>query len=698
MSLAAPAAIRRSEAALTSLTRVAVPLLLFAAIGVEIVALLSWTPDTLGSWLNPGTNGYGDFPIFYSNARTFSFNALYSPGLTVLMHPLTYMDQRPAFGVYTGVNILALTAVAFIAQRAVASWPAKAAIVLGMFALPQTHWSMRIGHFTQVLAIAALAGLLLADRKPVLAGLCIAMLALKPQYLPVPLLYLLFTKNWRALAAVFGAFVVLGVAGVAASAMREPSGLRMFLYAGEYYHERIPEAWSFLTVGQRDQLYPQGWQYSWYGFLLSAGQQPNPLVAADLMLLTLAATVVAWWKCTPSVAKVATALAMLMLAPHSSFYNWSMLSVAAALLLHSDLRSTATGRALVPAILAGMAIAAAASQQATPFPLPYDAYRPASTLGIYWVQPAALATIIVLAVFGRRRAAATVLAPSTDLAQRAAVLLQGMRRAPHSAGASSAIVEGDAALLETGADPRTQSPAASSPAASSSPPSDVPTLAFDSLHPWKGARFAASTRRTAHMPRRAAPATRLTFGALAAGAMLAGALSAAFVTGAGPFRSEGDFGRSRILAALPADFPAPASARIDDTGAGARYPYRVEWRTDAPASEVAAAMRQRLGAGAWSIVNSSAVAPATRAPGDAAASGAATFGHTTPAAETFRSARSATGGAPVIADITIEPAGHGSRVRVEFSPLPASSIPGYQHWLQHIGLVVHDLPPGVSSE
>ena len=378
MSVAPSSILRRNDATLASLVRIAAPALLFAAIGVEIVVLLSWTPDTLGSWLNPGKNGYGDFPIFYTNARTFSFNALYSPGLAVLMHPLTYMDERPAFGVYTGVNILALAGVAFIAQRAVESWPAKAAIVLGMFALPQTHWSMRIGHFTQVLAIAALGGLLLADRKPVLAGLCIAMLALKPQYLPVPLLYLLFTKNWRALATVFGAFVVLGVAGVAASAARDPSGLRMFLYAGEYYHERIPEAWSFLTVGQRDQLYPQGWQYSWYGFLLSTGQQPNPLVAADLMLLTLAATVIAWWKCTPSVAKVTAALAMLMLAPHSSFYNWSMLSVAAALLLHSDLRP----RALVPAILVVMAVAAAASQQATPFPLPYDAYRPASTLGI----------------------------------------------------------------------------------------------------------------------------------------------------------------------------------------------------------------------------------------------------------------------------------------------------------------------------
>jgi hypothetical protein len=641
MSLAAPSAPRPTGALHAAARRHAAAALLFAAIGIEIVVLLSWAPDTLGSWLNPGKNGYGDFPIFYNNARTFSFNALYSPGLAVLMHPLTYMGERPAFGVYTGVNILALAAVAFIAQRAVASWPAKVAIVLGMFALPQTHWSMRIGHFTQVLAIAALLGLMLSDRKPVLAGLCIAMLALKPQYLPVPLLYLLFTRNWRALATVAAAFVVLGLAGVAAMAARDPSGIRMFVYAGSYYHDRIPEAWSFLTVGQRDQLYPQGWQYSWYGFLLSIGQQPNPLIAADLMLLTLAAAVVCWWKCTPSVAKVAAALAMLMLAPHSSFYNWSMLSVAAALLLHSDLRP----RALVPALLVTMAVAAAASQAATPFPLPYDAYRPAGTLGVYWVQPAALLAIVVLAIFGRRDRA--------SLAARLPQIVAGIRSAARAATASSSAASSAHSLATTNA----LDTAAVSP---------VP-----------------SSIRRARTALTLAPVVRRFASSLAVASVMisSGALAGAFITGAGPFRTDGDFARGRILAALPADFPVPPQSDIEDTGAGAHYPYRVEWRTDAPTSEVAGLMRQRLDDGTWRVVDTSAPAnsPSAHSAGDTVS--------------TFRTARSADGATPVIAEINVEPSGSGSRVRVEFSPLPASSIPGYQRWLQHAGLVVHDVDP-----
>lgn len=587
--IAAIAFARRNETAITAIQRFAAVGLLFAAVGVELAVLATWLPDTLGSWLNPDKNGYGDFPLFYRNAETFSLNALYSPGLAVLMHPLTYVGQRPAFAIYVAVNIAALCGVAFLAQRGVGSVPAKVAIALAIFALPQTHWAIRIGHFTEILALAALGGLLLSDRRPVAAGLCIAALALKPQYLPVPLLYLAFTRNWRALATVFGAFAVLGIAGVAAAALRDPSGIRMFLYTGDYYAHRIPEAWTFLTAGQRDQAYPQGWQYSWYGFLLSIGVQPNPLIAGDLMLLTLGAVVVVWWKCTLPCAKVATALGMLLLAPHSSFYNWSMLSVAAALLLRCDLRP----RALVPVLLVTMGLAAAASQNATPFPLPYDAYRPASTLGIYWVQPVALASIVVLAFAGRRRTM-----------------------------------------------PVDESPV-----------------------PAQGISLAIPTIRSGFVPTPALAMIGVT-------AMLVGAMATAFVSGTGPFRRDADFSRGRILAALPADFPVPPQSDVEDAGPGTHYPYRIEWQTPARTSDVLGLMRVQLDDGTWQVVN-----------GDDAGA-------------TLRSTRRTTNeSAPIIAEVRVEPDGEGSRVHLEFSPLPSSSVPGYARWLQHIGLVVHSIDP-----
>jgi len=589
---------RRAAISLGDPRRLAVLALLFAAIGVEVMVLVAWLPDTLGVWFHPDKNGYGDFPVFYRNASGFYLNGFYSPGLAVLMHPLTYLGMRAAFGVYFGINVAALAGVAYIAQRPMKSLPAKVAVALGVFALPQTHWALRVGHFTEILAFAALAGLLLSDRRPVIAGVLIAVLALKPQYLPVPLLYLLWRRNWRALSVSVGGLAVLGLAGIAVFALRTPHGGGVLAYVGDFYVSGVRHTSTFLTLGQQDQSYQQGWQYSWYGFLLSTGIDPNPLLAADLFVLSAGAMVFAWWKCTPSVAKVATALGMLLLTPHSSFYNWSMLAVAAALLLRSDLRP----RYLTPMLIGVMGLAAAATQNATPFPLPVDVYRPAGTLGVYWVQPAALATIFALAIFGRRRESAVEALPAAPVR----------------------------ALPIRVADP------------------------------------AMRGSVVAYAPR------LVIWGVAASVAVLVGYAGSAWVSGNGPFRADPYFSRSQVLRALPADFPAPPRSSIEGAGAGAHLPYRVEWDSGAQTSEVAGLMRAQLADGSWRIVDSSAIDGTIK----------------------LRSTRAASSGVPpIIAEVAVTAAGAGSRVRLEFSPLPATSVRGYDAWLKSIGLVVHNVDP-----
>jgi len=569
--------------------RMIVAALLFAAIGVEISVLATWLPDTLRVWFHPEREGYGDFPSFYRAAESFHLNATYSPGLAVLMRPLTYMSMRPAFMLYTGVNVAALLGVAYVAQRGVRSVEAKVAVALGVLALPQTHWAIRAGHFTEVLALATLLGLLLADRRPVVAGLLIGVLALKPQYLPVPLLYFAFTHNWRALAASTGALAALALAGLlAAFAVMGPDAAG---YVRDYYTEAVPYVARNLTAGQQDGFYVHAWQYSWYGFLLSVGLDPNPLVAADLLVLSLAATVLCWWRCTPSVAKAGVVLGMLLLAPHSTFYNWSMIAAAGALLLRSDARP----RWLVPALIVALALAMAATQNATPFPIPADRFRPPETRGWYWAQPAAVGALFALA-----------LAAGRALGGDAVAALRPRSR--------------DGALARLRA----------------------------------GARFAP---------------------ALAAVGVCSGFALAAYVAGTPPFARDTYFSRGIVLSALPADFPAPRDARIDSAGAGSRLPYRIEWRAPAPVSEVAGIMRERLADGSWRIVG---------ATGDADG-------------ETLRTARGASAGeAPVVGEISVTPAGAGSMVRLEFSPLPASAVPGYARWLESVGIVVHNVEPGTA--
>ena len=422
----------------------------------------------------------------------------------------------------------------------------------------------------------------------------IGVLALKPQYLPVPVLYFLWSRNWRALASSAGTLLALGLAGMAVMVWKEGAGL--VPYVAHYYAEAVGYIAHHLTAGQQDQIYVQGWQYSWYGFLVSAGLDPNPLVAADLMLLSLGGMLLAWWKCTPSVAKVATVLGMLLLTPHSTFYNWSMISVAGVLLLRSDLRP----RYLVTLMVVGLALAAAATQKATPFPVPVDLFRPAATRGLYWIQPAALAALFTLAIAGRRR---------------------------------SAVVDDDT-------------------------PADVEPV-----------RPAPSMRRA---PLRAVPGMA-TFAAVAVVGLAAGYAGGAYVTGSGPFQHDAYFNRGNVLNALPSDFPVPPASKVEDAGAGSHLPYRVEWKTPGRTSDVAGLMRQQLADGTWRIVESNDTDGVVR----------------------LRSARDGAGGrVPFVAEVDITPSGGTSNVRLEFSPLPASLVPGYERWLESVGLIVHNVAPG----
>lgn len=362
--------------------------LLFAAIGVEVMTLAAWMPDTLRKWWNPDRYGYGDFDMFYQDSKAGAPTGQYNVGIAFLMRGLTWMDIRTAYQTWVILNAAAMAGVAWLAQRPVRSLAAKAAVALAVFALPQTQWVLRIGHFTPILALLSLGGLLLVERRPMLAGGLFGLIALKPQYLPVLLLYLLWGRRWRALAGVAVMIATLTSLGIAAVGF---DGLLTQL-------QGLPRAQldqSGLLTGTQ-----QAWQYSWQGFLISAGIDPNPLVTADLMALSLASVALVWWKGTPEAAKTAAVLGTLLLVPYSTFYNWCLIAVAGALLLRTQLQP----RWLTPIILVGGAIAAAATQKATPYPST-DLLAPAATHGLYWLQPVALLSVFVLALAARKEAA-----------------------------------------------------------------------------------------------------------------------------------------------------------------------------------------------------------------------------------------------------------------------------------------------------
>jgi hypothetical protein len=505
--------------------------LLLTLIGVELAVLVTWLPHTLEMWWR--ADRLGDFGSFFTAAEELRPNGLYSPGLSLLLYPLTHAGIQNAYRVYVGLGALAVLGVAYLAQRGVGSPEGRLAVALGVISIPQMHWALRLGHLTPFLALAALSGFLLLRRRPYLAGICFALLILKPQYAPIPALYLLWTRNGRALAAMVGTVAVLEVAGFAAAG---------FGAVGPYLA-------SFFDWGAdaRDNLLPyqQAWQYAWQGFLISAGFEPNPLVIFDLVVVSLAVVVLVWHKAGGFVAAAAAALGMLLVTPYANFYDWGLLVVAGALLLRAEI----AWKAMLPVIVVGLYAALLVSQQATPFPAvdvelaalgtggnftitPAGFTSP--TRGIYWVTPAALAVAAFLALVGRR---------------------DGERDA----------------------------------AADGPPAGTVP----------------AALSRTVDAARERLSGVVPSVGRLAlAGLLISTAFfTAAYVAHAPPFAQAYDpFSKGEVLKQIPSDFPLPPDRKLVTAGEGEELPYRIEWTSGAPASEVAEIYRELLAGDSWELM------------------------------------------------------------------------------------------------
>ena len=374
---------------------------LFMFIGIELAVFVTVLPTTVEQWWTASSTG--DFGNFYEDAKNLDVNGLYSPGLSLLMYPLTWLSLSNAYRVYVALGGVALLAVAYLAQREITLPEGRIAMALGVVSIPQMHWALRLGHFTTILALVALSGFLLLRKHPILAGLCFALLVLKPQYAAIPAFYLLWTRNGRALAAMAAGALVIEVAGFAAVGFSAIGP-----YLGAFFD---------LSADARDNLLPyqQSWQYAWQGFLISAGIEPHPLVAIDLSLLSLGVVLVAWARGTRTAAITAAALGMLIVTPYANFYDWGLLVVAAVLLLRTEVR----WQAAIPILLAGLYVGLLATQAATPFPavdvvlgvigpdgsvevLP--ANYVATTNGIYWITPLVLGAVALLAFAGRKPA------------------------------------------------------------------------------------------------------------------------------------------------------------------------------------------------------------------------------------------------------------------------------------------------------
>lgn len=374
--------LRRASLGPVAFSRLLPPLLLLL-IGAELALLVAWLPDTLAAWRSG--DQAGDFRTFYRVTESLEGTGLYSPRRTLLLYPFTFLGALDAYRLFTALGAAAALIVAYLAQRGVASWEGRAAVVLGILSLPQLHWALRLGQFTPLLMLAALGGFLLVRRSPTLAGLSFAFLALKPQFALVPAAYLVATRNGRALVALAGGALALDLAGFALVGFDE---------LGSY----LSRLWDWGLDPSDDRQVAQVWQYSWGGFLASLGVPSHPLVVIDLVALSLAAVALVWGRGAREAALPATGFGMVLAAPYANFYDWALIAVGASLLLRAGLRGW---EMLTPLMLGGLYFLMLSSAGATPYPP--DLASPSATDGVFWVTPAVLLVVAALALSGERR-------------------------------------------------------------------------------------------------------------------------------------------------------------------------------------------------------------------------------------------------------------------------------------------------------
>ncbi|MEX2247069.1 MAG: glycosyltransferase 87 family protein [Dehalococcoidia bacterium] len=366
-----------------TLTRALSRLALLAAIGVELAVLAAFLPATLDHFVH---GPVADFHNLYAPARDLQLIGLYSPALTPLLFPLAHLPEMLAFRIFFTLSAAAVLAMAYVAQRHLTSPEARVAAALAVIALPQMHWALRLGHLTPLLALAAVAAFLLLERHPRVAAVAFAALTLKPQYAVAPFLYLL----WQRRFGVLGGAVVVGAAAAAAGlAAVGPSSVADF--------------WSLLVdwgPDSSDNLLPvqQSWMYSWPGVQVSLGLDPNPLLTADLLLLSLATACLAWRRTGPATGAAVTVLAMLPLTPYAQFYDATLLTAAFVLLARTNLAETAR-----LCLICGLFAIAVITQANTIFPNP-DLLGDAQTGGVFWLTPALVAVVAMIALLSRRLA------------------------------------------------------------------------------------------------------------------------------------------------------------------------------------------------------------------------------------------------------------------------------------------------------
>ena len=271
----------------------------------------------------------------------------YPPSYLLLIAPLALLPYKAAFCAWMALGLGAyLAAVAAVSRR----W----AVIAVALASPGLLASLMVGQNGLLVAGLLGGGLALLDRRPILAGALLGLLAFKPHLALLVPVALIAGGRWRTLAA--AAASALALAGLAAVALG-PDAYPAFLHA---------------SARAQASFAAQGW-LSWakvqtvYGAVRQAGASPalGWAVQGAATLAAVAGTAWLWRGRAPASLKAAGVAAGALLAtPYAFAYDAPVLGIATVFLLADP-----QARTLTPLQLVVVAAAFVGPMFANPVPL-----------------------------------------------------------------------------------------------------------------------------------------------------------------------------------------------------------------------------------------------------------------------------------------------------------------------------------------
>ena len=352
------------------------PRMFVLAYVVSLIALFALTPSMIDSAGKP--LGY-DFITFWSAGvlslagnpqAAFDFKAIaaaqqlavpgleklflwhYPPTFQLATLPMALLPYLVSYFVFVGLSIVLFVK----ALRPLV--PAREAAVL-LLALPGTF--ICVMHGQNSLISAALLGIaaMCIDKRPLLAGLCIGLLAYKPQLAVLFPLVLAITGRWKVFAA----------AGVTVALF---TGVSVLVFGAELWTSFFRNLHVAREVTEAGLL-PWGKMPSAF-VTLRLLHVPQPIAYAGQWLV--AASVVAlvawvWWRKGPTLLSGAALITgTLLLPPYTFDYEMAMLAVPLAIIArHLVRRGASTGEkiGLVALALAPLAMGAPVDQTGIQF-------------------------------------------------------------------------------------------------------------------------------------------------------------------------------------------------------------------------------------------------------------------------------------------------------------------------------------------